>query len=370
MKVLIFSLAYVPFIAGAEVAIKEITDRIGDISFDMITANLDGKQKTEEKIGNVTVYRIGKGTLGKYTFPKTAFVKARELHAENHYDAVWAVMANQAGLAALSFKKAFPDVTYLLTLQEGDSLASIWTRTWFMRRRYKDIYRRADKIQAISTFLANRAKKYGYRGPLEVIPNGVDFSRFKKEFSQTELSATRAKLGLSPNDRVVVTSSRLVHKNGIDLIIRAVKDLPVKTLIIGDGKLMVRLKSLAQEIGVRHNVQFIGYIGHDQLPQYLKISDVFVRPSRSEGLGVSFLEAMAAGLPVVATAVGGIPDFLRNGETGLTCEVNNPRDVTAKIQMLLSDESLRQKLIKNGRAFVDKHCDWQRIAERVRLLLS
>lgn len=369
MKVLIFSLAYLPFVGGAELAAKEITDRIGDVSFDMITANLDGKQSVEEKIGNITVHRLGKNSFSKYTFPKTALAKARELHAKNHYDAVWAIMANQAGLATLSFKKEFPNVKYILTLQEGDSLARIWSRTWFMRSTYKDIYRRADQIQAISTFLARRAKKYGYTGPLSVIPNGVDLSHFKKNISEADAQKLREKLGFSKQDRVVATTSRLVHKNGVDILIRAIKDMPAKALIIGNGKLMIRLKSLAQEIGVRHQVIFAGHVGHENLPEYLAIADIFVRPSRSEGLGSAFLEAMAAGVPVIGTAVGGITDFLRDGENGLVCEVNNPRDLTAKIQRLLSDEPLRQKFIESGRTFVDERYDWQGVAKQVRALL-
>src|SRR3989339_1011975 len=244
MKVLVFSLAYLPFIGGAELAVKEITDRIGDVSFDMVTANLDGKQILEEKIGNIAVHRLGKGRAGKYAFPKIALTKARELHAKNRYDVIWAIMANQAGLAALAFKREFPDVKYLLTLQEGDSLARIWSRTWFMRATYKDIYRRADSIQAISTFLANRAKKYGYTGSLVVIPNGVDLSHFKKEIADEESEKLRKELGLTKQDRVVVTTSRLVHKNGVDVLVRAIKDMPAKALIIGNGKLMIRLKSL------------------------------------------------------------------------------------------------------------------------------
>ncbi|MCL5795142.1 MAG: hypothetical protein M1338_02195 [Patescibacteria group bacterium] len=105
MKVLIFSLAYLPFVGGAELAVKEITNLIGDIDFDMVTVNLDGKQKTREQVGNINVYRIGKGKASKYAFPFSAYRFAQNLHKQNHYDAVWAIMANQAGLAALFFKK-------------------------------------------------------------------------------------------------------------------------------------------------------------------------------------------------------------------------------------------------------------------------
>jgi glycosyltransferase involved in cell wall biosynthesis len=368
MKVLIFSLAYLPFVGGAEIAIKEITDRLTDIEFDMITVNLDGKQKEFEQIGNIKIYRVGRGRLAKYLFPFLALEKAKNLNQQNNYKIIWAMMANQAGLAALKFKKVFPQTKYFLTLQEGDSLKRIWSRTWFMRSTYKDIYRRADYIQAISYFLANRAKKYGYQGKIEVIPNGVDLSYFSKDFSDQEKEALRLKLGLLATDKVLITTSRLVYKNGIDVLIKAVKDLSVKALIIGSGKLEIRLKSLAQEIGVRDKILFLGYISQRDLPPYLKISDIFIRPSRSEGLGSAFLEAMASGLPVIGTKVGGIPDFLKDGENGLFCEVNNPSDLANKISLLLSDDNLRQKLVTTGQQLALQDYGWQKISQEMRVI--
>ena len=76
MRVLIFSLAYSPFIGGAELAVKNITERISDTNFDMVTVNLDGRQAKKETIGNVNVYRVGKGKVSKYLFPLSGFKKA------------------------------------------------------------------------------------------------------------------------------------------------------------------------------------------------------------------------------------------------------------------------------------------------------
>lgn len=365
MKVLIFSLAYLPFVGGAELATKEITDRIVGIDFDMITVNLDSRQKKFEKIGKINVYRIGRGKLAKYLFPFAAFKKAVELHKNNQYDAIWAIMANQAGLAALKFKNKYPPVKYLLTLQEGDSLKRIWSRTWFMRPWYKKIYQKADWIQSISTFLAERARKYGYRGKMEIVPNGVDLSNFRQNLAAENLKDVRLKLGLAKEDKIVVTISRLVYKNGVDTLVKAVKDLPVKVLIIGSGAWEIKLKALAQELGVNDRILFLGYIGQNDLSKYLKIADVFVRTSRSEGLGSAFLEAMAAEVPVIGTKVGGIPDFLKENETGLFAEVNNPSDLAAKIRLLLAAENLREKLINNGRELVLQNYDWQKISQKM-----
>ena len=352
-------------------AVKNITDRMGGNSddnweFDMVTVNLDGRQPQTEKIGKINVHRIGKGFFAKYFFPFSGYKKACELHQKNNYDAVWAIMANQAGLAASKFKKKFPQAKYFLTLQEGDSLKSIWLRTWFIRPLYKSIYKRADRIQAISNFLKSRAIKYGYLGPIEVIPNGVDLERFGRDFSQEELNGLREEIGLEAGDKVLVSASRLVKKNGLDILIKSIKDLEVKLLILGTGRSESKLKAVARELGLDKKVLFFGHIGHDELPRYLKISDVFVRPSRSEGLGSAFLEAMAAGLPVIATPVGGIPDFLKDGETGLFCEVNNPRDLREKVQLILNDDSLRQKIIANSRELIAGKYSWTSVADAMK----
>lgn len=358
MKVLIFSLAYLPFIGGAEVAIKEITDRISDIDFDMITVNLDGKQKEFEKIGNVNVYRVGSGKGSKYTYPWEAISKAKELNKD--YDVVWAMMANQAGIAAMKYKKQNPKVKYFLTLQEGDSLRRIWSRTWFMRGLYKNIYRKADRIQAISKFLALRANKYGYKGHIDLVPNGVDIVNFTKEVEDI-----RSKLNIQPEDKVVVTSSRLVHKNGVDILIKSVKDLPVKLLILGDGELRSKYEALAKSLDIENKVIFQGHIDHAQLPKYLKISDVYARPSRSEGLGVGFLEAMAAGLPIIGTKIGGIPEFLIDGQTGLFCKVDDDKDLAVKIKQLLDDDNLRQTISKNGQDLIIKNYSWEQVTDKM-----
>ena len=376
MRVLIFSLAYLPFIGGAELAVKEITDRISGISakggpasgweFDLITVNLDGKQKSQEKIGNATIYRLGQGKLVKYFFPWIAAKKAQELQQQKNYQAIWAIMANQAGLAALFFKQKNPKIKYILTLQEGDSLKRIWSRTILIRPLYRKIYQKADAITAISHFLAKRAKKFGYRGKISIVPNGVDLENFKKTLSDTEKVELKKDLNIGEHQKVVVTVSRLVHKNGVDTIIKSIKDLPVKLLILGEGKLKIKFQALVQEIGVRDNVVFLGYVKQKDIPKYLAIADVFVRCSRSEGLGSAFLEAMVAGVPVIGTKVGGIPEFLKDGETGLFCEVNNPRDLAAKIKLILNEEKLRQNLIKNAASFVNERYDWSNISRQTK----
>lgn len=368
-RILIFSLAYHPFVGGAEVAIKEITKRLGaDFEFDLITANLDGQKPAEENNFNgiSRVYRLGAGKIGKYRFPWLAYNKALELQQKNGYDAIWAMMANQAGLAALKFKKKFPHIPYLLTLQEGDSELDIWLRTWFMRPLYKAIYRRADRIQAISNFLAARAKKLGATCPITVVPNGIG----QLQVANYEIRNNQIKK--------IITVSRLVKKNGIKYLIEAaallLKENPgsLELQIVGDGKLRRQLEKLVADLKISSQVRFFGSVSQPEVYKLLEQADVFVRPSLSEGLGNAFLEAMAMGVPVIGTPVGGIPDFLIDGETGWFCQVKNPQSIAEKIKFILAEKNKAavEQVVNRAKKIVEENYSWDLVARQMAEIFS
>lgn len=370
-RILIFSLTYFPFVGGAEVALKEITERIKDFDFDLVTAKFSKKLPSEERVGRLNVYRIGRGSrLDKYLYPWRAFLLSRRLHKTHNYRLIWAMMANWAGLSALIFKVFNPQVKYLLTLQEGDSVAFLRARTWFWRSLYAQIYKQADHIQVISRWLGKRARDYGYRGQLSLIPNGVDLEKINHKLGARHYEL-KNKLGIREYNKVVFTSSRLVKKNDLATLIRAVEylivhfKLALTLVIVGSGKLENKLKKLAGELKIEQRVIFIGWVDFERVFDYYALADVFARPSLSEGQGVSFIEAMAMGLPIVATPVGGIPDFLIDGETGLFCQISDPVDLAEKIKLLLTDSELYAKIQRNAFALVRQKYDWNIIARRM-----
>ena len=173
----------------------------------------------------------------------------------------------------------------------------------------------------------------------------------------------------------MITTSRLVAKNGVDIAIRSLKHLPntVKFAVLGIGPDEARLRQLAERLGLSDRVIFLGYIEMKEIPKYLKISDGFVRVSRSEGMGNSFVEAMAAGVPVVATPVGGITDFLFDPEhnpdkepTGLFASVEDPKDTARAIRAFLEDRELRKRCVANAKRMVAEKYDWNLIAKNMR----
>jgi len=375
-RILIFSLVYYPrFVAGAEVAVKEITDRIApsEIEFDMITLN-GGDEPATEKIGNVTVHRLFRkvGMFQKLMFPFTAFSAATILHRRRKYDATWSIMANFAGFAALFFKLTHPSVSFILTLQEGDPFDHIKKRVGILYPVFKMIFRKADQISALSKYLADWAKAMGAKCPVTVIPNGVDYNMFSRENTAEESQTIKSALGKKENDVFLITTSRLVAKNAAGDIIRALQYLAsnVKFLVVGQGEEDAMLKDLAKRLKLTSRVIFLGFVPHAEMIKYLHISDIFVRPSLSEGLGNSFPEAMAAGLPVIATPVGGILDFLVDGETGLFCEVKNPRSIAQKVEKLIKDRESREYIVSNARKMVEEKYQWREISERMKSIFE
>lgn len=392
-KILIFSLVYYPrFIGGAEVTVKEVTDRISpnEIEFDMITLRLDGRLPRHEKIGNVNIYRIGWSArqktssdslpwylhLNKYFFLIFGPLKALSLHRRRPYDAIWSLMATYNSFAAVFFKLLKPKVKFVFTLQDGDPIDYLKRRALPLYPFFKMMFTKADHIQAISKYLADWAKDMGAKCPITVVPNAVDIELFSRKDDPLVLSKLATDLGKKAGDVFLVTTSRLVVKNAVGDIVKALSYLPnhVKLLILGQGyeeeKLKLEAGKLKPATDGKSRVSFLGYVPHAEMPKYLQISDIFMRPSLSEGLGNSFLEAMAAGLPVIATPVGGIPDFLRDGETGLFCEVNNPKSIAQKVEKLIKDRESREYIVRQAKEMVEEKYIWESVVREMKKIFN
>src|SRR3989338_6915602 len=278
---------------------------------------------------------------------------------------IFALQASQGAGAAYIFKLLNKKIPFGLNIQEGKDLEKEKFSKSFFR---KLIIKKADIITVISEYLKLFIFKIKPGAKIEIIPNGINPEKFNSRSSNlTALDMLKEKLGIKMDERVIITVSRLVPKNGVRDIIGAmpetIKKIPnAKLLIIGRGKLEKDLRDQVRELSLGKNVLMIGEVENDKLPDYLLVSDVFVRPSLSEGLGTAFLEAMAAGVPIIGTPVGGITDFLIDRQTGLFCRVGNSRDLSDKIVMLLTDKGLRDNIIRNARELVLKRYDWDNIA--------
>jgi glycosyltransferase involved in cell wall biosynthesis len=384
MRVVIFSTRYFPHsgLGGAEVAIKEITDRVSGVDFELLTARLSKHLPKKEKVGNVLVHRVGWGSrLDKYLLAFFGIFTVRRIINERKVNLFWVVMASfSAGGAYMHNLFSRQRVPIVLTLQEGSSERRIERgRLGLIGIAWRLALSNADFLTVISSYLGQRARFFGYKGEMALVPNGVDVRSFSKKYSDSEMDALKSKLGLKESNKVIITTSRLEVKNGIKDVIDAMPLLPENYhfVVVGSGSLEKSLKDRAKDRGVYNRINFVGSVEHAEIPLYLSISDVFIRPSLSEGMGNSFIEAMAAGVPVIATPVGGIVDFIfdphRNSEvspTGIFVEPENSESIASGIRKILGDSSLRNDIITNAKSLVDKRYDWGNIAKKMEKVLK
>ena len=209
------------------------------------------------------------------------------------------------------------------------------------------------------------------RGQIEVIPCGTDTTNFRL----TSKTQARTKLKLDSREKVILYVGRFDERKGIETLVRAFallkeRDLKnIKLMIVGgssanmpDGAERGRIENIVNELGLKDSTIFVGRIGHDVLPLYYTAADVCVIPSHYEPFGLVAIEAMACGVPVVASNVGGLKFTIIPEETGLLVE---PKDVEAfaeGIQRILFDDLWVRKMRKQASANVNQRFSWTGVA--------
>ena len=213
-----------------------------------------------------------------------------------------------------------------------------------------------------------------YRVPGErvaVIPLGVDLDRFQPGGR----AEARAALGLSTDERLVLAVGRIEPLKGLDILIRALAEMTerqhVKLLIAGGDdradREIARLKAVAAEVGVADRVRFVGAVPHERLPLYYRAADAVAMPSFYESFGLVAVEAMACGVPVVASRVGGLTSTIADGRTGYLIPWRCPGPFAEKLDLLLGNQGLRDALGANAVQRMQAY-SWRAVAASLRAL--
>lgn len=200
------------------------------------------------------------------------------------------------------------------------------------------------------------ASEHGFPAEqLVSIPTGIDFSRFQAKRSR---GAVRAELGLA-EDRFVILMAAVLrgvkrHEVALKAFAEFRRSAPEAILVLaGDGPLRQAMESLCHNLGIDDAVRFLGH--REDVPDLMQAADVLLLTSRSEGVPQAVTQALGVGLPVVATAVGGVPELVIHEETGLLVEPENPLAVAAGLRRLHADAALRQHTAAAGRTHAQTH---------------
>ena len=219
------------------------------------------------------------------------------------------------------------------------------------------VYRRAAACIAASNAVAEEFEKLGVKR-IEVIPNGVDVRVFTR----------RGKV--ETQKYVILSVGRLEkvkgHRYLIEAFGRIKQEIPgARLILVGDGSERNNLEKQTQELGLEKEVEFVGEVRHEELPRWHWGANVFVMPSLSEGFGITAIEAMAAGVPLIATRVGGLVDIVRDGETGMLVEPRNSQQIQQAVVRVLEDKVYADKLVQNATHKAEEF-DWQKSTRKVR----
>lgn len=252
------------------------------------------------------------------------------------FDLVDAHYAYPDGAAAARLARAL-GIPFVLTVRGSD--LEVVARERGRRESTTATLRKAAAVVAVSGSLARRAIELGTpEGRVHVIPNGVDTSLFRP----LDRGAARESLGLAPDRRLVLAVGRIDPVKGLDLLIDSLARLAaqgvrdVDAIVIGEGDARNAMERRAADAGVAARIGFRGAVAPEELPVWYAAADLVTLLSRSEGCPNVVLEALACGRPVVATAVGGIPDLLREGESGFLVRERDPADVASRWEEALA----------------------------------
>ena len=221
-----------------------------------------------------------------------------------------------------------------------------------MASLHRLIYNWMDVVVAVSEDIAEHLEALGVpKSKIKVVANGVD-----RRFQPADRSVMRERLGLPEGEFIVLFVGLLVPVKGLDLLVGALAELADPKplcLLVGDGPERPGLERQAAELGVGDHLRFVGRRSSDEIPTWMGAADLLVLPSRSEGRPNVVLEAQACGLPVVATRVGGTPELVCDGKTGLLVESEDVSGLADALRRLRTDRGLREALGRAGREQAD-----------------
>ena len=369
-RILIFAAYFLPSVGGYETNIYELSRRLIKRGYhiDIITSNAEnspknGKLPTYDKLNGIFIYRLPSWNIlrGNYPIPKPSFttfrILLRLLH--NNYDLV----NTQGRIFLISFLGLiFAKIKRirLIHTERGTKPAASKGVVDLVRiiNDYtlgRLIVRSAWKTIGVSQSTCDFLKKMGAK-EIILTHNGINRDIFeRKALSQ-------------PNTIITITFvGRLVYGKGVqDLILtfpEITKKSKVRLLIIGDGSYRPDLERLAQNID-HGDILFLGQKSRKEITEILSISNIFVNPSYSEGLPTSVLEAGAAGLPIVATDVGGTREIIEDGKSGFLIPPGDSQALREKLCQLIKNEQLREDFGRNIQQFIKKNFDWDEITDK------
>jgi glycogen synthase len=372
MRILIINSEYPPIGGGAGKASANLARELVNMGQEVVVltsafSDLPGDDQSE----GVRILRIKairrkqdrSSALEQIVFMVLSCLATLRLLRSWRPDITLAYFGVPCGPAAL-LAKIFYGVPFVVSLRGGDVPGfrpyDFATYHRLVSPLLRIIWKQAEVLVANSTGLQDLAQKFDSTVPISVIPNGVDITRYAEVQRQW-----------APPKLLLV--GRLVYQKGVDLLFKALADLSDQnwTLsLVGDGPELDNLQSQASTLGIAERVGYERWLTGDALLQQYRAANLFVFPSRHEGMPNAVLEAMASGLPVIATRIAGNEELVIPGETGLLVPSEDTAALKNALAELIADAARREQMGKAARRHVEQHYTWSQIARKYLTLMQ
>jgi glycosyltransferase involved in cell wall biosynthesis len=336
----------------------------------ILTNRLTWREPIWQKIEGVPVVYLNTwfpllARRGLKRFRAHAFILRALLYLFQHrhdYEIVHAHSAMTAGFTAVVAARHLQKRSIIKVMNSGsrnDILRFREDKTLPGARYMAEYLLRCDRVITLNPLAYDELRALGFRSDqLELIPNGV-------EVAEIEAKATYA-----PADPIrVIFVGRLEEAKGLDILLKAVKifadhdSVPeCQLLLLGKGALKPQLQALAASLGISDRVHFAGEVA--EVPVYLRQSDIFALPSRAEGISNALLEAMACGLPCIASDIPGNRALIRHEQNGLLVQPDDETALAEAFQRLAGDAGLQEQLGRAARRTTEEQFDISQIARR------
>lgn len=361
IRVMMVIFLFHPIVGGAERQAKKLAVKLRErgIAVSVAAGRLRGLKRFEY-IDDIPVYRIfclwglkGLRRIGRYFYMLSLFFflvsKRREyniIHCPNTSHATFVCI-----LAGKLLNKK------VITKIGGGDCLDINLRSLFYFGSYmiKVIQKNVDKAIAIDGGTLKTLEKEGFlKNRIEKIPNGVDLPQM---VNLQNIAKLKDKLGVNNYSNIVTCICRFRPEKGHEVLLKAWQEVLKRNsdsflLLVGDGETLLERKQDTAMLGIAKKIKFTGKVFNVQ--DYLHVSNIFVLPSRREGLSNALLEAMATGLPCIASNVGGNVELISHEKNGLLFESGNSKQLARRILRLLDDKELAQRLGEKAQSTVSE----------------
>lgn len=373
MKVLFLNYEYPPLGGGAANATSYILhefSKIPDLEVDLVTSSSDNEYHLEKIGENIKIHKLPINKSQKnlhhqslvnlitYTY-KAYFFSNKLIKKFGHsYNLTHSFFTVPCGFLSLIFKIKYK-IPYVISLR-GSDVPGYSERFKFLYGFIKPfarlIWKNSSAVVSNSQGLKELALKSKSDQKIDIIYNGIDINIFHPDTKVKDRKKFIVTLG----------GTRITPRKGIKYLIEAVHKLvsrypQIYVTIIGEGSEKESLENLSKDLKIKDRITFLDRVDNHNIPPYYQEASVFILPSLNEGMSNAMLEALASGLPIVATDTGGTQELVKDGVNGFIIKMKNSQDIADKLEKIITNDELCQRMGDSSRKIAE-NLSWEKVA--------